>query len=73
MILFGEDALRKAVREFTAHYHLERNHKGSATDSSCRIRHMWEPLVKSGGASDSVDCSTTIFVSPRRVEVRDGI
>lgn len=28
MILFGEDALRKAVREFVAHYHLERNHQG---------------------------------------------
>jgi putative transposase len=28
MILFGEDALRKSVQEFTAHYHLERNHQG---------------------------------------------
>jgi hypothetical protein len=29
MILFGEDALRKSVQEFTAHYHhFERNHKG---------------------------------------------
>jgi transposase InsO family protein len=28
MILFGEDALRTAVREFTAHYHSERNHQG---------------------------------------------
>jgi putative transposase len=28
MILFGEDSLRKAVREFVAHYHLERNHQG---------------------------------------------
>jgi putative transposase len=28
MILFGEDALRNAVREFTAHYHIERNHQG---------------------------------------------
>jgi putative transposase len=28
MILFGEDALREAVREFVAHYHLERNHQG---------------------------------------------
>jgi hypothetical protein len=29
--------------------------------------------VRSGGASDSVDCSTTTFVRPRRVEVRDRI
>jgi transposase InsO family protein len=28
MILFGEDSLRKAIREFVAHYHLERNHQG---------------------------------------------
>ena len=28
LILFGEDALRKSVQEFTAHYHLERNHQG---------------------------------------------
>jgi transposase InsO family protein len=27
MILFGEYALRNAVREFVAHYHLERNHQ----------------------------------------------
>jgi putative transposase len=28
MILFGEDALRKAVREFVTHCHVERNHQG---------------------------------------------
>ncbi len=28
IILFGEDSLRIAVREFTAHYHAERNHQG---------------------------------------------
>lgn len=28
MILFGEGALRNAIREFVAHYHLERNHQG---------------------------------------------
>ena len=28
MIFFGEDALRKAVRDFVAHYHFERNHQG---------------------------------------------
>lgn len=28
VMLFGEDSLRKAVREFTLHYHLERNHQG---------------------------------------------
>jgi transposase InsO family protein len=28
MILFGERSLRKAIAEFVAHYHLERNHQG---------------------------------------------
>ena len=28
MILFGEESLRTAVREFMAHYHGERNHQG---------------------------------------------
>jgi len=28
MIFFGEDSLRNAIREFIAHYHLERNHQG---------------------------------------------
>ena len=28
MIMFGEDALRKAVQEFTARYHVERDHQG---------------------------------------------
>ena len=28
MIFFGEDALRKGIREFVLHYHGERNHQG---------------------------------------------
>src|SRR6516162_2010778 len=28
MILFGENSLRNAIREFVTHYHLERNHQG---------------------------------------------
>ena len=28
MILLGEESLRKAISEFVAHYHLERNHQG---------------------------------------------
>ena len=28
MILFGERSLRRVIREFMAHYHLERNHQG---------------------------------------------
>jgi hypothetical protein len=28
MILFGEDSLRTAVREYLVYYHAERNHQG---------------------------------------------
>jgi len=28
LILFGENSLRQAAREFVAHYHTERNHQG---------------------------------------------
>ena len=28
LILFGKGSLRKVIREFVAHYHLERNHQG---------------------------------------------
>ena len=28
LILFGEQSLRTAVREFVEHYHQERNHQG---------------------------------------------
>jgi putative transposase len=47
IILLGERHLRRALREFVAHYHLERNHQGlgnelidgvSATGINGRIR-----------------------------------
>ena len=30
MILFGEESLRTAIRDFMVHYHAERNHQGLA-------------------------------------------
>ena len=30
MIVFGEASLRTAIQNFTAHYHIERNHQGLA-------------------------------------------
>ena len=43
MIFFGERSLRKATREYAAHYHRERNHQGIdnrliESDAACRIR-----------------------------------
>jgi hypothetical protein len=30
IILFGERSLRRALREYVAHYHAERNHQGKS-------------------------------------------
>ena len=41
LILFGEHSLRRAIREFVAHYHDERNHQGIGNrliDSSLDLR-----------------------------------
>ena len=42
MIFFGEQSLRKATREFAAHYHSERNHQG-----------IDNRLIESDGREDS--------------------
>ncbi len=43
MIFFGERSLRKATREFAAHYHRERNHQG-----------LDNRLIESHGRAESV-------------------
>ncbi len=35
MIFFGETALRNALDEYVAHYHLERNHQGLNNQRIC--------------------------------------
>jgi hypothetical protein len=65
MVLFGEDALRTAIRAFVAHYHGERNHQASAICSSSLI-----PVSPTGAdRSDaaSADCSTTMTGPPDNV------
>jgi putative transposase len=37
-ILFGERSLRRAMREYVAHYHAERNHQGKSLTSCCFLR-----------------------------------
>jgi putative transposase len=44
MIFFGEDSLRKAIREFVEHYHAERNHQGA--------RHSPDPSAEDTGQND---------------------
>jgi len=47
MILFGEDSLRIAVREFVTHYHAERNHQG--LDNRLIV-----PIQNNGGIAGTV-------------------
>ena len=52
MILFGEDSLRKAVHEFVAHYHHERNHQGLANRLiSPEASHLGRPAWSSGASA----------------------
>jgi putative transposase len=45
LILFGEGSIRRAVSEFTVHYHRERNHQGLDNHLICP-----DPkLVREGG------------------------
>jgi len=50
MILFGERSLRKATREYAAHYHLERNHQGLAN-------RLIDPTENNGSPVGAVSCS----------------
>jgi hypothetical protein len=42
LVLFGEGALQRSLSEFTAHYHLERNHQGKGNN-------LLTPLVEHSG------------------------
>ncbi|MCH7780929.1 MAG: transposase [Acidobacteria bacterium] len=50
MILFGERSLRKATREYTAHYHREQNHQG--IDNK-----LIEPGDRAESASNAIRCA----------------
>ena len=49
MILFGERSLRKATREYAAHYHRERNHQGIDN-------RLIEPHNQVESASSAIEC-----------------
>jgi len=44
MIFFGEDSLRRAVREYVAHYHAERNHQGLGNAIIAPLPHPTEAV-----------------------------
>ena len=47
MILFGERSLRRAVTEYMAHYHTERNHQGLAN-------RLLDPAHVAGSTADPI-------------------
>jgi hypothetical protein len=49
MIFFGERSLRKATREYAAHYHRERNHQGINN-------RLIEPGGPAQSASSAIEC-----------------
>jgi putative transposase len=49
MILFGEASLRRALREYVAHYHAERNHQGVGN-------RLLVPLARVGSSNDPIYC-----------------
>ncbi len=49
LIFFGERSLRKATREFAAHYHSERNHQGIDN-------RLIEPDGREGLTSAAIEC-----------------
>ena len=49
MILFGEASLRRALKEYVVHYHVERNHQGVGN-------RLIEPLAKVGSTNDTIHC-----------------
>ena len=54
LILFGEPSLRRALNEYVAHFHFERNHQGKGN------RLLFPEPVAHGSATGSVDCRTRL-------------
>jgi hypothetical protein len=53
MIFFGERPLRKATREYAAHYHRERNHQGIK-------KRLNEPSDRPGSTSSGIECAVRL-------------
>lgn len=56
MILFGEGSLRKAIHEFVAHYHFERNQQGLENRLIIPDKNLAGNLEPSGAASGWAGC-----------------
>ena len=67
MIFFGEDSLRRAVREYLAHYHAERNHQGLGNAIVAPLPAPPRPSGACAVVSDSAACSATTIEKRRSV------
>jgi transposase InsO family protein len=56
MIFFGEESLRKAIQNFVAHYHSERNHQGLRNHSSVQKPAPSEVRERSSAGSSWAAC-----------------
>ena len=70
MIIVGQASLRRAVAEYMDHYHMERNHQGSVTDSSTETSLLLRMMVRFTGAGGLVECSTSTTAKRRDVIAR---
>ena len=62
MILFGERSLRKATREYAAHYHRERNHQGIEN-------RLIEPDDRPASTLSTIECVQRLgSCTPRRTD-----
>ena len=51
LVLFGEAGLRRALREFVAHYHEERNHQGKGN-----VLLFPSAMPSSSRRDDAIEC-----------------
>ena len=63
-IFFGEKSLRRAVKEFTEHYHFERNHQGIDNN-------IIEPSDEVGCTNGQIQCRERL-VGMLKYDYRDA-
>jgi Integrase core domain len=65
MVFFGEDMLRRTIREFVTHYHEERNHQGLDNQLLIKKATIVDWPGPCGSASALAGCSVTTSVRRR--------
>ena len=68
MIIFGERQLRKAIHEFSLHYHHERNHQGLGN----KLIQPDEEICRQEGefrCREPADCCVTTIAKPHKSKV----